>query len=74
MGDKHWKMAMRNTALSPRQHHVDVYVTSGNILASIIMFSLIYILLFALFIYLLNTKIQRGPEIEEDVYLGSQRA
>lgn len=49
-------------------------VSAGNILASIIMFSLIYILLFVLFLYLLNNKIQRGPEIEEDVYLGSHRA
>ena len=37
-------------------------VTSGQVLSSIIAFSLVYILLFILFIYLLNEKIQHGPD------------
>lgn len=39
-------------------------VGSGQVIISLIMFSLIYILLFVLFIYLLNEKIQKGPEVE----------
>ncbi|HEQ99259.1 MAG TPA: cytochrome ubiquinol oxidase subunit I [candidate division Zixibacteria bacterium] len=37
-------------------------VGSGQVLLSLIMFTLIYILLFALFIFLLNEKIKGGPE------------
>ncbi len=37
-------------------------VGSGQVLLSLIMFTLIYILLFALFIFLLNEKIKAGPE------------
>lgn len=37
-------------------------VTANMILASLIMFALIYILLFALFIFLLDQKIRRGPD------------
>ena len=39
-------------------------VGSGQVIASLILFSLIYILLFTLFIYLLNEKIQKGPDVE----------
>jgi cytochrome d ubiquinol oxidase subunit I len=42
-------------------HAASPVVGSQAIMASIIMFSLIYILLFALFVYLLNAKIQKGP-------------
>jgi cytochrome bd ubiquinol oxidase subunit I len=38
-------------------------VVAQQVLGSIIMFGLIYSLLFALFIYLLNRKIQHGPEM-----------
>ncbi|MGB5107790.1 MAG: cytochrome ubiquinol oxidase subunit I [Candidatus Zixiibacteriota bacterium] len=41
-------------------------VTSGEVITSLIMFSLIYLLLFILFIYLLNEKIQHGPS-EDDL-------
>jgi cytochrome bd ubiquinol oxidase subunit I len=41
---------------------VSVSVGSGQVLISIILFSLIYLLLLALFIYLLNEKIKHGPE------------
>jgi len=41
-------------------------VTANQVLASLIMFSLIYALLFAVFVYLLTRKIQRGPDHEED--------
>ncbi len=37
-------------------------VGAGQVLLSLIMFTLIYILLFALFIFLLNEKIKGGPE------------
>lgn len=36
-------------------------VRSGHVLASIVMFTLIYLLLFVLWIVLLNNKIQEGP-------------
>jgi cytochrome d ubiquinol oxidase subunit I len=41
-------------------------VQAGAILSSLIMFALIYLLLFAVFIYLLDHKIRQGPE-EEDL-------
>jgi cytochrome d ubiquinol oxidase subunit I len=37
-------------------------VTGGMVLSSIIMFGLIYLLLFFVWIYVLNSKIQHGPE------------
>jgi cytochrome d ubiquinol oxidase subunit I len=37
-------------------------VKAGAVLSSIILFSLIYVLLFAVFIYLLNDKIKNGPD------------
>ncbi len=42
-------------------------VTANQVLFSLIMFFLIYALLFALFIYLLNKKIQHGPEDGTDI-------
>lgn len=39
-------------------------VTSGQVWASLIFFSLIYLLLGALFVYLMNEKIQHGPDGE----------
>lgn len=41
-------------------------VGASEVLGSIIMFSVIYTLLFALFIYLLNHKIKQGPYIKEE--------
>jgi len=40
-------------------------VGPGQVVASLVLFSLIYILLGALFVYLLNEKIQKGPEGEQ---------
>ncbi|CDZ80354.1 Cytochrome d ubiquinol oxidase subunit 1 [Candidatus Rubidus massiliensis] len=40
-------------------------VTANQVLGSIIMFGVVYILLFILFIYLLNEKIKTGPDDEE---------
>jgi cytochrome d ubiquinol oxidase subunit I len=40
---------------------LSVVVSSDQVLFSLIMFTLLYILLFALFIYLLNKKIKAGP-------------
>lgn len=37
-------------------------VTANQVMFSIILFSIIYILLFALFIYMMNKKIQHGPD------------
>lgn len=40
-------------------------VTANQVVFSLIMFTLIYLLLFALFIYLLNKKIKHGPSDDE---------
>ncbi|HKK74976.1 MAG TPA: cytochrome ubiquinol oxidase subunit I [Saprospiraceae bacterium] len=40
-------------------------VTANQVLFSLIMFTVIYVLLFTLFIYLLNKKIKHGPNEEE---------
>jgi len=37
-------------------------VVADQVLASIILFTLVYILLFAVFVFVLNTKIQHGPD------------
>jgi cytochrome bd ubiquinol oxidase subunit I len=37
-------------------------VTANTVLASLILFTFIYLLLFAVFVYLLNDKIQHGPD------------
>lgn len=42
-------------------------VSGAEIITSLIMFMVIYLLLFALFIYLLNEKIQQGPPEGEEV-------
>ncbi|MCB2231005.1 cytochrome ubiquinol oxidase subunit I [bacterium] len=42
-------------------------ITAGDVLISLILFGLIYLLLFVLFIYLLNEKIQHGPDEPEMV-------
>lgn len=44
---------------------LSVSVGGGQVLLSLILFSVIYILLLALFIYLLNEDIRRGPEHPE---------
>jgi cytochrome d ubiquinol oxidase subunit I len=41
-------------------------VTANHVLASILMFLFVYALLFLVFIYLLNRKIQHGPDDEEE--------
>jgi cytochrome d ubiquinol oxidase subunit I len=48
-------------------------VTAGEVITSLILFGIIYIFLFALFIYLLNEKIQHGPS-EEDLIIKGHRA
>jgi cytochrome d ubiquinol oxidase subunit I len=37
-------------------------VKANTVLAAIILFSAVYVLLFAVFVYLLNDKIQHGPD------------
>jgi cytochrome d ubiquinol oxidase subunit I len=50
-----WNLLRTSDAVSPG-------VTTRQVLSSIIMFALLYALLFALFLFLLNRKIQDGPE------------
>jgi cytochrome bd ubiquinol oxidase subunit I len=38
-------------------------VTANQVLFSLILFTLVYTLLFILFLYLLNKKIQHGPDL-----------
>jgi len=45
-------------------------LNGGEVMISIVLFGIIYLLLFALFIYLLNEKIQHGPEVEEHIEEG----
>jgi cytochrome d ubiquinol oxidase subunit I len=40
------------------------------VLASLVLFTLLYVLLFAVFIYLLNHKIQHGPDESDLVVAG----
>jgi cytochrome d ubiquinol oxidase subunit I len=40
-------------------------VTADKVLTSIVMFSLVYALLFAVWVYVLNSKIQHGPDEDE---------
>lgn len=49
-----YNLLRTSDALSPA-------VSAGNVLTSLILFGLIYLLLFILFVYLLNEKIQHGP-------------
>jgi len=51
---------------------VSEVVTSGQVLGSIIMFGFIYLLLFILWVYLLNRAIQRGPDVEDAAALGPE--
>jgi cytochrome d ubiquinol oxidase subunit I len=37
-------------------------VKANTVLASLVLFTIIYVLLFAVFVYLLNDKIQHGPD------------
>ena len=52
---------------------VSKVVSGGEVLTSLILFTLIYILLFILFIFLLDQKIRKGPT-EEETLVGRQRA
>lgn len=47
-------------------HGISPAVHASHILASILMFSSVYVLLFALFLFLLNHKIQKGPVFTEE--------
>jgi cytochrome bd ubiquinol oxidase subunit I len=40
-------------------------IDAGQVLASILIFGLIYMLLFAVWVYVLNSKIQHGPELPQ---------
>lgn len=48
------------------EHALSKSVSSAEVLTSIILFGFIYLLLFVLFIYLLNEKIQHGPDDVEE--------
>ncbi len=60
-----WNLLRTSAAVSP-------VLDTGQVLFSLLMFVALYAILFALFIYLLNEKIQHGPEpLEEDVHVAS---
>lgn len=40
-------------------------INAGQVVGSLVMFAVIYVMLFSLFIFLLNRKIQHGPELGE---------
>ena len=52
---------------------VSVSVSPAEVLGSLIMFSLVYLLLFVLFIFLLDRKIKHGP-MDDDLVAEGQRA
>ena len=45
---------------------VSTNIYAGQVMGSIIMFIVIYVLLFALFLFLLDRKIKHGPEIDPE--------
>ena len=47
-------------------------VNASHLVGSLVLFVLIYALLFVLFIYLLNEKIQHGPDQEQPITEKSQ--
>ncbi|UCD16183.1 MAG: cytochrome ubiquinol oxidase subunit I [Candidatus Zixiibacteriota bacterium] len=49
---------------------LSVSVGPGQVITSLILFAIIYLLLFALFIYLLNEKIRHGPIIDTAIEKG----
>ena len=53
-------------------HALSKAVTAGQVWFSLILFTLVYALLFALFLYLLNKKIQHGPSEETPDEDGSE--
>ncbi len=53
---------------------VSVSVKPAEVLTSLLLFSLVYVLLFVLFIFLLDRKIQHGPLAEDLTPSGPQRA
>ncbi len=55
-----WELLRTAEAVSPG-------LRGGQVFSSVTMFVLLYIILFILFLYLLNEKIQHGPEPLEDV-------
>lgn len=48
-------------------------VRAEHVLTSLILFTMIYVMLFALFLYLLNKKIQHGPDVETEQHEPSSR-
>jgi cytochrome d ubiquinol oxidase subunit I len=48
-------------------------VSAGDVVFSLVLFTLIYTLLFALFLFLLDSKIKHGP-LAEDLALSPRRA
>lgn len=52
---------------------LSVAVEAGQIVFSIVLFAIIYLLLFVLFIFLLDQKIKHGPEEEEQIQTEYER-
>jgi cytochrome d ubiquinol oxidase subunit I len=60
-----WNLLRTSAAFSP-------VLDTGQVFFSLLMFVALYAILFVLFIYLLNEKIQHGPDpLEEDVHVAS---
>ena len=60
-----WNLLRTADAVSP-------VLDTGQVLFSLLMFVVLYIILFVLFIYLLNEKIQHGPDpLDEKVPVSS---
>ncbi len=62
-----WGMLRTTDAISPT-------VSPAEILTSIVMFGLIYLMLFLVWLYLLDSKIKAGPETPEELAQDAQRA
>ncbi|GAB4311552.1 MAG: cytochrome ubiquinol oxidase subunit I [Candidatus Sumerlaeia bacterium] len=50
------------------QDAVSKAVTAGQVAGSLVLFGVIYLMLFALFVYLLDRKIKAGPESPESIH------
>ncbi|HVI46855.1 MAG TPA: cytochrome ubiquinol oxidase subunit I [Chitinophaga sp.] len=54
-----YKLLRTSDALSKK-------VTADQVMFSLVLFTFVYVVLFALFLYLLNRKIQHGPDVKDD--------
>lgn len=57
-----WKIGESNAGILRTEHAVSQAIKADQVLASIVLFGMIYLLLFAVWIYVINSKIQHGPD------------